>query len=1291
MKINKLLESKVFTEGVADNITLNGQKLIQYLEKNGFSKSTSRQSITYSKSDGGNSIIVSFTAIDIRVTYTTNDGSRETPFKHKEAASAYKLVKSNLKGLTKGKFVDTHTGSEDDDYHKTPLNIDKINKAPLRQTYTAKGGKGEFRKINTSTWEFTSKDGSEKKQVRTQDVINHFFPKDSKVAKDKEGNDKKDDFGNTKYQKGSGVIGQRFKNEKQLVKILHGRYAVVDANFKNKNTFLAFTNQGDRITVNVEPTKENNKGQVTEFQIKSIKESFRRDDMKINKLLESKGVDVIRKLTYAGYTSEQAWDKFQKETGLNPYDPANKEAVHQWVGEFADKVYNIKKSFYTPIKEDTSYEWKPNTSFKHIKDIYNKVKANDYQFANNEHEEFMKAVDKAHSRGYKPEECRQIKDWWMDVRKNTKKNESFEKDGGPFWYFTKHGLGPGMLPKGVNVVDTKEDDNFGTYIALDKVLTTQELKEYELVEKRPEMKESKSDEAENTFSVRLNTRNGAYLKSMEKSFNNFKDALNYAKEDKDLAFLIEKDGTPVVSGGYGGRVKYLTSWRPNMKEDMSHFEFTSGANPYIAKTKKEADRVKRNHGDSAKFIKSVNGIDYYKVDDEEKDLFSIDEAFKPTESGIQSVKCYNRYNYTIQELRVDNDNKTFERGNFTAGKADKKTQNRQEYEDIVDSLKELGYTEIKSDYRSLRNKTRKGIPTNEGIYGYEYGDDHPEARLDRMQRKTSGYGKCYEIVKKARTSKPVDWNTLDDARDHFGYDLYKMCLDDVLKEMNESLSESIDVDTIADYITDHYDFDNVDDKYACINSIKDSHKDTISEEELEQFIGSHNGKDKVAEGWEPNPNNADISWRPYDNEKGQVMADKWYAKHYPDDEVGIEQLKYITLDDALKDRSILDNCDTQVRDRVYAQLDKYLPLSVESPMYKKVNEASYGGAFDISDDQYFTRDDLNDFAEEVLNHINETFKTQFDAASCYIDDGVLEVCVTNDEYGDYIHSEKIDMRKIKEPWHLKRAYAFEFASQLINDITQSNDGIVEGVNSSSYEFDDDVDELTYYYDDEIFKDKLENSPYTEIDSKQVPDSDGFMTDYTMYMNINTGEYVFVFGDKDIYRPEDGYFDWECETKEEAEEWFDNYHGFEESEFDDFEESYEVDKVFSAACNNRMDYMKKGFEKGKINPNDRFNRFNSDHSYIMGALRNGNKEMVKYLQDQGGTILDDEQDEYNRLMGEDVEKSPIIHKKSDGSYLVSAENSDGYVAYNKDDVCMGNISANNENEAKSKFNSNNFDE
>lgn len=72
-----------------------------------------------------------------------------------------------------------------------------------------------------------------------------------------------------------------------------------------------------------------------------------------------------------------------------------------------------------------------------------------------------------------------------------------------------------------------------------------------------------------------------------------------------------------------------------------------------------------------------------------------------------------------------------------------------------------------------------------------------------------------------------------------------------------------------------------------------------------------------------------------------------------------------------------------------------------------------------------------------------------------------------------------------------------------------------------------------------------NGRYDYIDSKQVYDSDGFITEYTMYYDTLDNKYVFVFGDSDLYKPEDEDFDWECETRDEAEQWFRNYNGFED--------------------------------------------------------------------------------------------------------------------------------------------------
>lgn len=59
-----------------------------------------------------------------------------------------------------------------------------------------------------------------------------------------------------------------------------------------------------------------------------------------------------------------------------------------------------------------------------------------------------------------------------------------------FWYFTTHGVGPGMIPSGVKVLETREGKNdkgtLGDYICLDSILNTDELKTYDLRELSPD-------------------------------------------------------------------------------------------------------------------------------------------------------------------------------------------------------------------------------------------------------------------------------------------------------------------------------------------------------------------------------------------------------------------------------------------------------------------------------------------------------------------------------------------------------------------------------------------------------------------------------------------------------------------------------------------------------------------------------------------------------------------------------------------------------------------------------------
>ena len=98
-----------------------------------------------------------------------------------------------------------------------------------------------------------------------------------------------------------------------------------------------------------------------------------------------------------------------------------------------------------------------------------------------------------------------------------------------------------------------------------------------------------------------------------------------------------------------------------------------------------------------------------------------------------------------------------------------------------------------------------------------------------------------------------------------------------------------------------------------------------------------------------------------------------------------------------------------------------IPERVEN-FNESLNEASYGGAFDIEDDQYFTRDDLDEFGyamEEALN--DKTNLPTFNYAGCWVDKNWLELDMECDGY-EASWKIKIDMRKIKNPRDLFRKY-----------------------------------------------------------------------------------------------------------------------------------------------------------------------------------------------------------------------------------------------------------------------------
>jgi hypothetical protein len=82
----------------------------------------------------------------------------------------------------------------------------------------------------------------------------------------------------------------------------------------------------------------------------------------------------------------------------------------------------------------------------------------------------------------------------------------------------------------------------------------------------------------------------------------------------------------------------------SLKEDWYHFEYKSGANPYIAKTEKERDRILRKYKNRV----TKKDENTFVIDDTEKDLFMIDEDF--SERPIATMGLTNTSGIGIYDL-----------------------------------------------------------------------------------------------------------------------------------------------------------------------------------------------------------------------------------------------------------------------------------------------------------------------------------------------------------------------------------------------------------------------------------------------------------------------------------------------------------------------------------------------------------------------------------------------------------------------------------------------------------------
>lgn len=165
----------------------------------------------------------------------------------------------------------------------------------------------------------------------------------------------------------------------------------------------------------------------------------------------------------------------------------------------------------------------------------------------------------------------------------------------------------------------------------------------------------------------------------------------------------------------------------------------------------------------------------------------------------------------------------------------------------------------------------------------------------------------------------------------------------------------------------------------------------------------------------------------------------------------------------------------------------YRKIESLSKRHKAINEADYGGAYDIDPSQYFTRDDINEFAENVVEGINARSYSKVTLISSYIENNVIEVTVEWDG-NEATATQKIDMRKIRRPQQIDK-YVKPISDELIRQLKEVGFDIGPHLKGQDYPLDEafGIDDDDYMdilggfidmgYSDEDAERKITNGEY----------------------------------------------------------------------------------------------------------------------------------------------------------------------------------------------------------------------
>ena len=100
-----------------------------------------------------------------------------------------------------------------------------------------------------------------------------------------------------------------------------------------------------------------------------------------------------------------------------------------------------------------------------------------------------------------------------------------------------------------------------------------------------------------------------------------------------------------------------------------------------------------------------------------------------------------------------------------------------------------------------------------------------------------------------------------------------------------------------------------------------------------------------------------------------------------------------------------------------------------------LKESSYGGAYDIPDDAYFTKEDGMIAANEVAYKLEKEFpEAKLEVMDMQLDNHSFYVVLTDKDGNEFTEEITLDMRKIRHPLDLIKKYAPALTERFIKQI-----------------------------------------------------------------------------------------------------------------------------------------------------------------------------------------------------------------------------------------------------------------